>query len=136
MQRKILLLASFVERGHVRTFLKNLENKHNIKKEEVFTYKISEDKILLTYKLKIDLGIRFDIKNELPKTIQIHKKKSSFFTINALNRLIELDNDIVGPNINHKDFKVEWSNYEDKIILLKDGGLDLIDIERVFLSDL
>ena len=136
MQQKILLLASFVDKGHVNSFLNTLENKHNVDKEKVFIYEINEGELLLTYRIKLDLGFRFDIKYELPKTMQIHKKSTTFFTINALNRLIEIENNVECGNINHKEFKVDWSKYSNKIILQKNSNLDITNIQRVFLCDL
>lgn len=136
MQQKILLLASFVKKKDVNVFLEILEKKHKINKDKVFIYEIKEDELLLTYRLTLDLGFRFNIKSELPKTMQIHKKMSTFFTINALNRLIEINNGVDGGNVNHKDFKVDWNQYRDKLLLLKNNKLDIIEINRVFLDNL
>jgi hypothetical protein len=136
MQYKTLLLASFVNKEHLNKFLHDLSEKHNVKKERVFVFDLNEDTYLLTYKLKIDLGVRFDIKRELSKTIQIHKKKLTFFTINALNRLIERDSGLSDGNVNHKEYQVDWVKYENKLILLKNNTLEISNINRVFLSDL
>ena len=135
MQYKTLLLASFVKKKYLDKFLHDLSENHNVKSERVFVFELDEDTYLLTYKLKIDLGTRFDIKRELPKTIQIHKKRLTFFTINALNRLIERDSGLSG-NVNHKEHQVDWVRYENKLILLKNDRLEISDIDRVFLSDL
>jgi hypothetical protein len=135
MQYKTLLLASFVEKDYLHKFLHNLSTNYRVGKDKVFVFDLTEKTYLLTYKIKIDLGIRFDIKKELPKTIQIHKKKQSFFTINALNRLIERDSGLTNGNINHKEHQVDWSKYENKLILLRGDNLEISDINRVFLSD-
>ena len=136
MQYKILLLASFVDKDYTRKFLNDLDTNHNIKSDKVFVFKLNEDTNLLTYKLKVDLGVRFDIKKELPKTIQIHKKRLTFFTINALNKLIERDSGLLEGNVNHKEHQINWNDYENKLILLKNDKLEVSDINRVFLSDL
>lgn len=136
MQYKILLLASFVQKDYTRKFLNDLDVNHNVKSDKVFVFDLNEDTHLLTYKLKIDLGVKFDIKKEIPKTIQIHKKRLTFFTINALNKLIEKDSGLLEGNVNHKEHHVNWDSYENKLILLKNDKLEVSDINRVFLSDL
>jgi hypothetical protein len=135
MQYKTLLLASFVDKNYLHKFLHNLSENHNVKSDKVFVFDLNEDTYLLTYKIKIDLGVRFDIKRELRKTIQIHKKRQTFFTINALNRLIERDSGLTDGNINHKEHQVDWAKYENKLVLLRDDKLEISDINRVFLSD-
>jgi hypothetical protein len=132
MQHKTLLLASFVDKTNLSHFLNDLDVNHNIKNDKVFIYELNEHTFLLTYKIKLDVGIRFDIRKELPKTIQIHKKKLTFFTINALNRLIERDSGLDQGNINHKEYNIDWTMYENKLILLKGDKLEISDISRVF----
>ena len=135
MQHKILLLASFVNKEYLNEFLTDLEY-HGVDKETVFIFNLSEKDYLLTYKIKVSIGVRFDIRKELRKTIQIHKKRKTFFTINALNRLIEVENGLSGGNINYKDYQVDWDKFSDKLVLLKNNELDISNLERVFLSDL
>jgi hypothetical protein len=136
MQYKILLLASFVGKENTREFLNDLNVNFNINSDKVFVFELNDDTHLITYKLKIDIGVRFDIKKEIPKTIQIHKKSLTFFTINALNKLIERDSELSVGNINHKEHQIDWGVYKNKLILLKNDRLEISDINRVFLSDL
>jgi hypothetical protein len=135
MQYKTLLLASFVEKNNLHNFLNDLSENHRVKKDKIFVFDLNENTHLLTYKIKIDLNVRFDIKKELQKTIQIHKKKQTFFTINALNRLIERDSGLGVGNINHKEHQIDWAKYENMLILLRGDKLEISDISRVFLSD-
>ena len=135
MQYKTLLLASFVEKNNLHNFLNDLSENHRVKKDKIFVFDLNENTHLLTYKIKIDLNVRFDIKKELQKTIQIHKKKQTFFTINALNRLIERDSGLGVGNINHKEHQIDWTKYENMLILLRGDKLEISDISRVFLSD-
>jgi len=79
MLYKTLLLASFVHKDYIQKFLYNLSENHNIKSDKVFIFNLNDTTYLLTYKIKIDVGVRFDIKKELPKTIQIHKKRLNIF---------------------------------------------------------
>jgi len=134
MQQKILLLASFVKEDRVEGFLNKIKNNFGVKKDNVFFFKLENGDYLLTYKLNIDSDKRIDIKKELPKTIQIHKKGNTIFTINALNRLIEAESGLAG-NVNHKEYQIDWSKFENKIILLKGDVLEITTIERVFLPE-
>jgi hypothetical protein len=133
MQQKTLLLASFLKEDKLDWFLNKIWKNFNVKRQHVFFFKIGDDYVL-TYKLSLDIEKRIDIKKELPKTIQIHKKGSTIFTINALNKLIEIESGLQG-NVNHKDFQVDWSKYENKIILLKGEDLEILPIERIFFNN-
>jgi len=134
MQQKTLLLASFVKEDWLEGFLNKIRKKFGVKKETVFFFKLEDGGYVLTYKIRVDMENKIDIKKELPKTIQIHKKGNTIFTINALNRLIEKESGLQG-NVNHKEYQIDWSKYDNKIILLKGDTLEINTIERVFLSE-
>lgn len=134
MQQKILLLASFLRPEYLDSFLNKIKKKFGIKKEQIFFFKIEDGSYLLTYKVYVDFENKIDIKKELPKTIQIHKKGDTIFTINALNKLIEKESGLNG-NVNYKEYKINWDDYKNKIILLKGDNLEITNIERIFLSE-
>lgn len=134
MQQKILLLASFLKADNLDNFLNKIKKKFGVKKENVFFFKTENDDFILTYKIHIDIDNKVDIKKELHKTIQVHKKGDTIFTINALNKLIERESGL-GGNINYKEYKINWDDYKNKIILLKGDNLEITNIERIFLSE-
>lgn len=134
MQQKILLLASFLRPEYLDSFLNKIKKKFDIKKEQIFFFKIEDGSYLLTYKVYVDFENKIDIKKELPKTIQIHKKGDTIFTINALNKLIEKESGLNG-NVNYKEYKINWDDYKNKMILLKNDNLEITNIERIFLSE-
>jgi hypothetical protein len=82
----------------------------------------------------MNLGERINIKKELPKTIQIHKRGGTFFTINALNKLIERDHGLDNGNVDYKNYEVDWENYQDSIILLKNESLEILGLKRKFID--
>jgi hypothetical protein len=135
MQQKTLLLASFVNEDKLQEFLEKIKKKFGIKHNYVFFFKTEEGGFILTYKIRVDTDKKIDIRRELPKTIQVHKKGSTIFTINALNKLIELENGLSTGNINHKEYQLDWSKFTNKIILLKDDGVEITSIEQVFLPE-
>ena len=132
MQQKTLLLASFVKEEKLESLISRLKNNFNIDVNNIFFFMMENGDRLLTYKLQVEVDRRIDIKNELPKTIQIHKKGDTIFTINALNKLIEIESGLEG-NVNHKEYQIDWSKFKNKIILLKGEVLEITNIERIFL---
>jgi hypothetical protein len=113
------LIAVFVFKERIDSFISFLLNNFNITK----------NKYLVTF--KIDLTkINISLKTKFPQFLTIHKKVSTFYTINALNKLIE---ELIGPSdVDKKTVMINWSEYKNKVILLKDNELSILDIERIF----
>lgn len=130
MQKKILLLATFVTPEELDKTLYNLYKKFGVNKKYVFIFETSTDELVLTYRIFLDFDKKIDIRKELFKTLQVHKKNTTFFTINALNRLIELENNLTEGNIDHSKYQVDWEKYSNKIILLKKNELDILPLKR------
>jgi hypothetical protein len=118
----------------VEWFLSYLESKFKIDKEKVFCYKNLDDesKMIMTFKLTIPEDKPLNLKNLFPSAVLIHKKGNALYTINALNKLIEEKYpDSVG-NIDNKSIKIDWSEYQNKMILINSGELTIFNISRVF----
>jgi len=131
---KTSLLASFIFPERVEWFLSYLEAKFSIGKEKVFCYKDENDesKLILTFKLTIPEDKSLNLKNLFPSAVIIHKKGNALYTINALNKLIEEKAQESIGNIEYKDVKINWEEYQDKFILIKDKELKILSISRVF----
>ena len=131
---KTLLLASFIFPERLDVYLDYLESKFSIPRDKVFVFENEDDplKIIITFKLVIRNGKRIDIRKLLPNTIPIHKKGTAIYTINALNRLIEDETGLSKGNINYKNHKIDWDNYQDRLILVTEGELKLYRIKQVF----
>ena len=71
------------------------------------------------------------MKNSLP----IHKKGTCFFTINGLNKLIEEVYELTPGNIKHNEYQIKWTNYSNKLIMIKENKLHILPLNRVFLDD-
>jgi len=130
MQKKILLVATFVNHDYLDKFLYKIYKRFNVNKQNVFIFETDSGELLLTYRIYLDLGERINIRTELPKTVQIHKKGTTFFTINALNRLIERDFDLDGGNVDYKNYNIDWDKYSDTLILLKNDELDILSLTK------
>jgi len=131
MQRKVILLGTFTKEDFLEDTINKIIEKTNIDKKNIFVYSTSKGDILLTYKVEIIPGVNSDIRSELRKTIQLHKKGDTFFTINALNKLIEVENDLPSGNIEYSQYTVDWNKFKNKLILLQRGELELIEMTKI-----
>lgn len=131
---KSILLASFIFNERVEWFLSYLEAKFSIPKEKVFCYKNLDDesKFILTFKITLDEERHLNLKDLFPSAIQIHKKGDALYTINALNKLIDSIIDNEGGNVDYKSIKINWDDYQNKIILINGGELSILSISRIF----
>lgn len=131
---KTILLACFIFPERVDWFLNYLKTKFGIEKEKVFCFKNLDDesKYIITFKLIIKEGKRLNLKELFPSAISIHKKGNAIYTINALNKLIEKNQGGDVGNIDYKSVKINWEEYQNKMILMTDKELSVLSIERVF----
>jgi len=131
---KTTLLASFIFPERVEWFLSYLEAKFSIPRNKVFGYKNLDDesKVIITFKIAIPEDKRLNLKNLFPSAVPIHKKGTTLYTINALNKLIDTQySDSIG-NTDYKSIKINWENYQDKIILVNGKELGIFNITRIF----
>lgn len=131
---KTLLIASFIFPERIDWFLDYLKRKFEIKKEQVHCYQNLDDdsKVIFTFKLKIVNGNKINLKEMFPNAIPIHKKNSTFYTINALNKLIDSLNTELQGNIDYKTIKIDWEEYKDNMILTNGDSLNILKIKRLF----
>ena len=131
---KTILLATFIFPERVEWFLSYLETKFSIGKSKVFCYKNLDDesKVIMTFKINVQQDKPLNLKNLFPSAVPIHKKGNAIYTINALNKLIEnLYPESIG-NIDNKTVKIDWNEYQNKIILLNGADLTIFNISRIF----
>ena len=131
---KTILLATFIFPERVDWFLGYLETRFSITKDKVFCYKNLDDesKVIITFKISVPQDKPLNLKNLFPSAVPIHKKGNAIYTINALNKLIEkLYPESIG-NIDNKSVKIDWNEYQNKIILLNGKELNIFSISRVF----
>jgi hypothetical protein len=131
---KNILLASFIFPERLEWFLTYLENKFSIKRESVFVFQNLDDesKLIVTFKFILKEHKKVNLKNLFPNAILIHKKGNALYTINALNKLIETQSGSDVGNINYKSVKINWEDYQDKILLYNNNTLKISSIKRIF----
>jgi hypothetical protein len=129
---KVVLLASFIFKDRLDWFINYLSDKFNISKNNIFVYDINDEyKYMVTYKFIIEIDKRINFKEILPNATVIHKKGNAIYSINALNKLIETTNTESIGNINHKSIKVNWEEYQDKLLLIRNNNLIVSPIIRI-----
>ena len=131
---KIITLASFVDNDKVEGFSSYIFKRFRITKEKLFSYTSpqEEGKTILTFRLYLREGKKINTKSFFPTTIITHKKGECFYTINALNKLIEQESQSEEGNLNYRDYKIDWDKYQNKMLITKDKELSIIDINRIF----
>lgn len=130
---KKMLLGNFILKEKVKGFLDYLEKTFDISKCDVFIYKIEDtEKYFVTFRFVIDTDNKTNFKKYFPYSIPIHKKGDAYYTINALNRLIEKDFGVEGGNIDYRSYEVDWSKYQGNIILLENDDLIYHNVCRIF----
>jgi len=131
---KIITLASFVLTDKVESFKKYLNKRFNITEDKIFIYSSTteKEKKILTFRIYLREGKKINTKSFFPTTIIVHKKGDCFYTINALNKLIEKEVDGEIGNINYKEHKIDWDNYQSKMLIVKNKELIIMEIERNF----
>ena len=129
---KIITLASFVDVDKVEGFSSYINKRFRIPQDKMFIYTSpqEEGKKILTFRLYLREGKKINTKSFFPTTIITHKKGECFYTINALNKLIESEVDT--GNVNHKEYKIDWDKYQNKMLITKNKELSIIDIQRNF----
>lgn len=134
--KKNLLLVTFLNNETLEGFLRFLYKKFGIKKRSVFVFKSldDDDKLFATFKIFLDEGEKLDLKTVFRNTTLIHKKGTTFYTINALNKLIESEYGLSYGNINYKEYTIDWGKYQDKFLLIQNDELVIKPIERLFIE--
>jgi len=129
---KEILLASFIFPERVDWFLEYLKTSFDI--DKVFCYKNLDDesKVIMTFRITVNTEKPLKFKDLFPNAVIIHKKGDALYTINAINKLIEEKYPESIGNIDNKNVKIDWSEYQNKFILVNNEKLCIFNIKRVF----
>jgi hypothetical protein len=129
---KAVLLASFIFKDRLDWFLNHLLKSFNIPKTNIFVYDINDEyKYMVTYKFIIETDQVVNFKDILPNATIIHKKGNAIYSINALNKLIDINNNDNVGNINYKSIKINWEEYQNKLLLIRNNNLTIATIIRI-----
>ena len=127
MSTKGIIIATFVRKNKILSFLERLRNEFKIGLSRVFVYKVDTNtsEYLVTFKA-------FDRNEHIGKienATVMHVKNGSLFSINALNKLIDREkDDDEKPN---NEFVLDWSKYRDKLIIQVNGELRISNLKKI-----
>lgn len=130
---KSLLLASFVPKSELYDAIDQISQTINIHRDGIFTF-LNEsdlDEYILSYNMNPDYAnVKFT--TIWRNTISVHRKKqtNTLYSLNAMNEYIkskcdgELD----------KSYNIDWTIFENKFLIIKNGKLKVIPIRLVKLN--
>lgn len=127
MNKKQQLLCTFTPPTSLSLTVDYIKTYYSIYNNKIFLYREGDcqskpSSLLLIYNIDQNLRQEGLAKN----TISIHRKKytNTFYTINALNLLIEkINNGVLDKNL-----EIDWENYTDKLMVVNDSRLKVVDI--------
>jgi hypothetical protein len=131
MNRKILVI--FINVNELNDVIEMLDAEFNIKYDKIFKYSIEGDEVnmIITMLINPNYVNPRDVINCFKNCVHVHKKKNTLYTINALKLAIERDYNLEGGNINHKEYNLDWSKYENSLILSKNNVLNRFNIKKM-----
>ena len=118
------LFCTFVKEDELVELVEMINREYVIMYRKVFVLSSSDsDELMCTYNIDTDYTQPRVMKN----TILVHRKKetNTLYTINSLNALImELNGGRLDSN-----YQVHWPSYKNSILLIRDGGLKILQTE-------
>ena len=116
------LLCTFSSQKRLRKTVDTIVDTYDIIFNKIFVLEDTSNRFDLMCTYNID---RSADNTQLDHTISLHRKKqtNTLYTINALNRAIEVCNN----GVLDTSFQLEWENYRDCILLTNENGLRRID---------
>lgn len=128
MNRKSYILATFVEKNKILSFLETLIKKHGIPSDKIFVYEIEDNahEYLVTFRV-------YDKKkyaNEFSNSSIMHFKKGCIFSINALNALVEVESDATNSSTD-QFVEINWEKYRNNIITMSNGELKIKKLSKI-----
>ena len=127
MTERGIIIGTFVKKNKILSFIETLKNEFGIKLEKLFIYSIDTNKREYLVTFKTFDKERF-IKN-LGNATVMHVKNGCLFSINALNKLIEKDNE--GSELPNNEFVVDWDKYKNKLIIITNGELSISNLSKI-----
>jgi hypothetical protein len=128
MIKKGVIIGTFVLRTKILSFLEELKNRFYINYEKIYVYSISSNdkEYLVTFKTyDKDKFIK-----KLSNSTIMHVKNNCIFSINALNKLIELNYDFEKEKP-YNEVEINWDEYKDSLIIITNGELKISKLSKI-----
>jgi hypothetical protein len=89
------------------------------------------NQLVLTYNITKDIS-----RNSIPpaSTISVHRKKqtNTIYTINAINKLIEMKNN----GVLDKTYRIDWNELQNTVLVTAYGKLKIVNTKLIEIIDL
>jgi hypothetical protein len=128
MLKKGVIIGTFVSKNKILSFLEELKTRFYINYEKIYVYSISSNdkEYLVTFKTyDKDKFIK-----KLSNSTIMHVKNNCIFSINALNKLIELNYDF-GKEKPYNEVEINWDEYKDSLIIITNGELKISKLSKI-----
>ena len=124
---KTQLLCTFAKKRDCSSSINRVKSFYTLSDPRLFIFGFCNDKdsIVITYNVVVDNKFT----DKLPSTISIHRKKktNTLFTINAINKIIEEENN----GVLDKSFDLDWEIYKNCLIITSDNGYRIVEIQLI-----
>ena len=118
------LLCTFTDSINYINDLNDIPKHYELCDNKIFVFinAASPKDVYMTYNV-----YRKQFSEHYKHTIGIHRKKqtNTLYSLNAMNRLIEDENE----GVFNKNFQLHWENYKNSIILTNDVGVKIVSIK-------
>lgn len=126
--KKGVIIGTFVLKNRILSYLEMIKYRFNVDLEKTFVYTIdtNENEYLVTFKTYD----KNKFINKLPGSTIMHVKNGCLFSINGLNKLIELNYNFADEKP-YNEIEIDWEKYKDKFIILTNGNLNINKISKI-----
>lgn len=127
MSTKGIIIGTFVKKNKILSFLEILKFNFKLDLSKVFVYEIDTNRYEYLVTFKAYDKEKF-IRNIVNSTV-MHVKNGCIFSINALNKLIESENE--NSDKPNNEYVIDWDKYKDKLIIQTNGELSLSNLVKI-----
>jgi len=119
------LLCTFTDSSKYQDVIEKITNVYELIDNRLFVF--ANEKNLRELYLTFNIEKKSNNKVKYPNTISVHRKKqtNTLYTLNAMNRLIEDENE----GVFDKTYQLNWELYKNSIILINDIGVKIVPLK-------
>ena len=125
------LLCTFSNSLQYTEVIKEIPQQYTLIDNKIFIFANENNlrELYLTFNVQ-----KTDRNNRYKGTISIHRKKqtNTLYTLNAMNRLIEDENN----GVYDKNFQLSWELYKNSIILTNDVGVKIVPLKLLSIHEI
>ena len=133
MENETQLLCTFTSVSDREIVLENIINSYRLVFGKIYMLENTQDnnQIVLTYNV-----VKPDASVIIPptSTISVHRKKqtNTIYTINAINKLIEMKNN----GVLDKTYRIDWNELQNTVLVTAYGKLKIVNTKLIEIIDL